>query len=80
MRTGDLVGTGTITGEDEGSVCSLVEMTKAGTVEIVSPKGSRRMFVEDGDEVCFRAWAGMGEKGRKVGFGECRAMVLPARA
>ena len=78
MRTGDLVGTGTITGEGEGEACSLVEMTGAGTREVSSPGASRRMYVEDGDNVCFRAWAGKGERGRRVGFGECRGVILPA--
>lgn len=76
IRTGDLIGTGTLTGEDEGSVCSLVEMTKAGTVDVVSPKGTKRRYVENGDQVCYRAWAGKGQDGRKVGFGECKGLVL----
>ncbi len=76
IRTGDLIGTGTLTGEDEGSACSLVEMTKAGTVDVVSPKGTKRRYVENGDQVCYRAWAGKGQDGRKVGFGECKGLVL----
>lgn len=81
MRRGDLIGTGTITGEDEGSICSLVEMTRDGKVPIKTPAGNTRLYLEDGDEVVFTAWAGESGKrpGGEVGFGECRGLILPAR-
>jgi fumarylacetoacetase len=81
MRTGDLVGTGTITGEDEGSICSLVERTKDGKIPVKTPKGNTRMYVDDGDEVVFTAWAGSNGPemdGKRVGFGTCGALILPA--
>lgn len=68
MRTGDLIGTGTLSGEDTTSLCSLVEQRK---------HFPNRMFLQDGDEVVFTAWCGS-PQGR-VGFGECRGVVLPAR-
>ncbi|KAH7915908.1 hypothetical protein BJ138DRAFT_1109247 [Hygrophoropsis aurantiaca] len=78
MRTGDLVGTGTITGEDSSSYCSLVEMTRNNTQKITTPGGAIRSFVEDGDEIIFTAWGGHTVDAGCVGFGECRGIILPA--
>ncbi|KAK5214101.1 hypothetical protein LTR41_000293 [Exophiala xenobiotica] len=58
MRTGDLIGTGTITGEDNDSICSLVERTRNGTQQIQTLAGNRRYYVQDEDEVVFTGWAG----------------------
>ncbi|KIW73735.1 fumarylacetoacetase [Phialophora macrospora] len=83
MRTGDLIGTGTITGEDASSICSLVERTRNGTQPIHTPAGNKRLYVQDGDEVVFTGWAG--DKAdpalawRRVGFGVCTGVILPAR-
>ncbi|RFU33066.1 hypothetical protein B7463_g3267, partial [Scytalidium lignicola] len=81
LRTGDLIATGTMTGPDLSSYCSLVEKTKAKTELITTPKGNKRFFVEDGDEINYTAWGGSdtsnAESG-KVGFGECRGLILPA--
>ncbi|KAG1778793.1 fumarylacetoacetase [Suillus placidus] len=68
MRTGDLIGTGTLSGEDTTSLCSLVEQRK---------HYPNRMFLQDKDEVVFTAWCGSPQGG--IGFGECRGVVLPAR-
>ncbi|KAG0694289.1 fumarylacetoacetase [Suillus ampliporus] len=67
MRTGDLIGTGTLSGEDPTSLCSLIEQRK---------HFPGRMFLQDSDEVVFRAWCGSFQG--RVGFGECRGVVLPA--
>ncbi|KAJ8589787.1 fumarylacetoacetate hydrolase FahA [Rhizopogon salebrosus TDB-379] len=68
MRTGDLIATGTLSGEDPTSLCSLIEQRK---------HFPGRMFLQDKEEVIFRGWCGTPE--RRVGFGECRGIVLPAR-
>jgi fumarylacetoacetase len=81
MRTGDLLGTGTITGEEEDSICSLVEKTRDGKMAVETPAGNRRTYVADGDEVVFTAWGGnQGPEmaGKRVGFGQCSAVILPA--
>ncbi|KAH7922115.1 fumarylacetoacetase [Leucogyrophana mollusca] len=78
MRTGDLVGTGTITGEDSSSYCSLVEMTRNNTRKITTPNGTVRSFVEDGDEVVFTAWCGDEADAGLIGFGECGGLILPS--
>ena len=77
LRPGDLLGTGTISGPDDGSRGSLLEMTRNGSAPFSLPSGEVRSFLQDGDEVILRAratrpgWA-------SVGFGECSAVVLPA--
>jgi len=77
MRSGDLIGTGTMTGPEWDSCCSLVEKTENGKKTIMSPKGTARKFVQDGDEIIFTAWCGK-EDGSGVGFGECKGIILPA--
>ncbi len=64
--------------QESSSYCSLVEKTKNGTQAITTPQGNKRLYVEDGDEVNFTAWAGGNPEGG-VGFGECKGLILPAR-
>ncbi|KAF3926132.1 Fumarylacetoacetase [Orbilia brochopaga] len=75
MRTGDLLGSGTISGEDKTSVGSLLEATTAGK-EDIDIAGVKRRWLEDGDEVILKGHA-VGEHGR-VGFGECSGVITPA--
>ncbi len=77
LQPGDLLGSGTISGPDAGSRGSLLEASGGGKTPIRLPSDELRTFLEDGDEVIFKAY------GRRVGFasigfGECRARVLPA--
>ena len=48
MRTGDLLGSGTISGPTEDSYGSLLELTWNGTKELVLGNGEKRKFLEDG--------------------------------
>jgi hypothetical protein len=41
------------------------------------PHGETRTFLEDGDEVIMRGFCER-DDARRIGFGECRGMVLPA--
>jgi fumarylacetoacetase len=76
MCTGDLLGSGTISGATKDSLGSLLEITWGGKEPLTLDGGARRTFLEDGDEVVF---TGRCEKdGVIVGFGECRGKVLPA--
>lgn len=74
LRTGDLIGTGTISGVDEGGLGSLLEATRNGVVA-VKVGGEERRFLEDGDEVVIE-----GGCGRGVGFGCVRGRVVSALA
>ncbi|KAI8823341.1 uncharacterized protein EV422DRAFT_584905 [Fimicolochytrium jonesii] len=82
LRTGDLLGTGTISGPDTSSMGSMLELTKNGTEPVDIGHGEKRAFVEDGDEIVISGYAervveGVGRV--RVGFGECRGVVLRAR-
>jgi fumarylacetoacetase len=72
MNTGDLLGSGTISGPLESTVGSFLELSYDGKKEW-DVDGQKRTFLEDGDEVVFVGFAGDG-----VGFGECRARVIAA--
>jgi len=77
LRPGDLVGTGTISGPASDSRGSLLEITRGGAEAIELPTGEARTFLEDGDEVTLFAHASR-EGFASIGFGKCRAVVLPA--
>jgi fumarylacetoacetase len=78
LRPGDLLASGTISGAAQDSAGCLLELTKGGAEPIRLPTGEERQFLEDGDEVILRAWCE--KQGRKrIGLGECRGIVLPAR-
>lgn len=74
LRPGDLLATGTISGPTEGSEGCLLEMTH-NPDPIHLPGGEVRRFLEDGDEVTFRAYAHkMGLP--RIGFGKCTGTIL----
>ncbi len=77
LQIGDLIGTGTISGAHKPSWGSLLELTARGSEPLELPSGEKRGFIEDGDEIIFRGFA---EKPGypRIGFGECRAVILPA--
>jgi fumarylacetoacetase len=79
LRPGDLLATGTISGTAKESRGCLLERTWRGTEPIELPTGEQRKFLEDGDEVIMRAWCAR-EGAPRIGFGDCRGVVLPARA
>jgi len=69
LRPGDLLATGTISGPEEGSEGCLLEMKhRAELVHL--PTGEVRTFLENGDQVTFRAYA-LREGLPRIGFGEC---------
>lgn len=77
INVGDLYGSGTISGKDENSYGSMLELAWMGTKPIKMKDGSERKFINDGDTVIMR---GSAEKdGVKVGFGEVTAKVLPVK-
>jgi len=77
LQPGDLVGTGTISGPDQESCGSLLETTLGGKNPVRLASGEQRRFLEDGDEVILRA-RGRRDGYAPIGFGECRATILPA--
>ncbi len=77
-RTGDLFASGTLSGPVPGSEGSLIELTWAGTRPLSLPDGATRTYLETGDTVILRGWAG-GDGRPLVSLGEVRGTVLPAR-
>jgi fumarylacetoacetase len=77
LRPGDLVGTGTLSGPETGSAGSILEATEGGKIPVQLPSGEERRFIEDGDEVTLLA-RGRRDGFAPIGFGACRATVLPA--
>ena len=76
MNVGDLLGSGTITGTEPGSDGSLLELSENGKVKIALQDGQERTFLEDGDTVTLKGWAGDRDSG--VAFGDCVGRVEPA--
>lgn len=77
LQTGDLMATGTVSGREKSERGCLLEMTWRGTEPIELPTGEQRRFLEDGDEVIMKGFCER-EGYRRIGFGECRGIVLPA--
>ena len=77
VRTGDLMGSGTISGPTPDSYGSMLELAWKGTKPLKLSDGSERKFIADHDTVIMRGHA---EKdGVRVGFGEVSTKVLPAK-
>ncbi len=77
LTTGDLLGSGTVSGPDKSSWGSLLELSARGREPLTLPGGEKRGFIEDGDEIIFRGFCSR-DGFTRIGFGECRAQVLPA--
>lgn len=69
LRTGDLLASGTVSGEAPGTQGCLLEMG-----QLTLPSGESRKFLEAGDEVILRGYCER-EGARRIGFGECRGVV-----
>jgi fumarylacetoacetase len=78
LRTGDLLASGTVSGNERESFGSLLELAWGGKNPIELPNGEKRAFLEDGDTVIMTGYA-QGD-GFRVGFGEVRGTILKARS
>lgn len=77
LNAGDLLASGTISGEEKDSRGSMLEITWRGTEPVKLPNGEERKFINDGDTVIMSAYC-KGD-GYRVGFGEVSGKVLPAK-
>jgi len=75
LAAGDLFGSGTISGPTAAGYGSLMELSNDGTRSITLASGETRTFVENGDEVIFRAHCRKAGSAT-IGFGECRARIV----
>ncbi|UUZ71451.1 fumarylacetoacetase [Polaromonas sp. P1(28)-8] len=78
LQSGDLLGTGTLSGPEAHQAGSLLELSEGGKKPIRLANGETRTFLEDGDCIILRGYCER-EGLRRIGFGECRGTVLPAR-
>ena len=74
LQPGDLIASGTVSGEAKESRGCLLERTWRGAEPLTLPTGELRKFLDDGDEVIMRGWCER-DGYRRIGFGECRGTV-----
>ena len=77
LNAGDLMATGTVSGREKHERGCLLELTWRGKEPIELPNGETRRFLEDGDEIIMKGYCER-EGFRRIGFGECRGIILPA--
>jgi fumarylacetoacetase len=74
---GDLFASGTVSGPSTESVGSLIERTRNGELPFELANGERRTFLEDGDRVELRGWAGR-DPGTRLGLGCVSGTIIEA--
>ena len=74
ISTGDLMGSGTISGTEEGSFGCMLELSWGGRKKIVLSSGKKRDFLEDNDTIVFKGMAR--EREFTVGFGSCSGRIV----
>lgn len=76
INSGDMMGSGTISGPTEDSFGSMLELTWGGQKPIQMKDGSERKFINDNDTVIIRGYC---QNDRvRIGFGEVSSKLLPA--
>jgi fumarylacetoacetase len=79
LQPGDLIGTGTLSTDDNQGLGSLLEISRGGSQPIELATGETRSFLEDGDEITLRAWC-EAPGAVSIGIGQCVGRVSPAVA
>jgi fumarylacetoacetase len=77
LHSGDLFGTGTLSGPKPDQAGSMLELTVGGKQPITLSTGETRTYLNDGDSVILKGYA-QRPGFRRIGFGECRGTVLPS--
>lgn len=77
VRAGDVMASGTISGPRPDSFGSMLELSWRGTKPLALQDGGERTFLRDGDTIVIRGHAG--REGLRIGFGEVRGAILPAK-
>ena len=77
VNCGDILASGTISGPEEGSFGSMLDISWKGTKPVKMPDGSERKFIQDGDSIIFNGRAK--NKDFNIGFGELISKVLPPK-
>ena len=77
LNSGDLFGSGTLSGPTRAQSGSLLELSEGGKRPITLSNGEQRTFLLDGDRITLRGHCAR-EGFRRIGFGDCSATVLPS--
>lgn len=80
VRIGDLMASGTISGKDESSYGSLLEIAHGGRQPFLLNSGEQRTFLEDGDTVMLRGWGEAGDTRVELGVVEGRIVRTASRS
>ncbi|WP_457610121.1 fumarylacetoacetase [Lutibacter sp.] len=75
IRTGDMIGSGTISGPIKNSFGSMLELTWAGKEPIKLKDGTQRTFFNNGDTIILQG--SCENENVKIGFGKCSGKILP---
>ncbi|MFA5556399.1 MAG: fumarylacetoacetase [Flavobacteriaceae bacterium] len=76
VNSGDMMGSGTISGPTPDSYGSMLELTWGGKNPITLKDGTERKFIADNDTVIMRGFCQKDHL--RVGFGEVSSKLLPA--
>lgn len=76
VNSGDMMGSGTISGKTPDSYGSMLELTWRGEKPIKLADGTERKFINDNDTVILKGYCK--NESVRIGFGECRTKLLPA--
>ena len=76
VNSGDMMGSGTISGKTPDSYGSMLELTWRGEKPIKLADGTERKFINDNDTVILKGYCQ--NENVRIGFGECRTKLLPA--
>lgn len=77
VRSGDLYGSGTISGKEPDSYGSMLELTWKGTKPLKMKDGTERKFLENGDTVLLRGHCQNDQV--RIGFGTCMGKIKKAK-
>ncbi len=75
INSGDMMGSGTISGPTPDSYGSMLELTWRGEKPITMSDGTQRKFINDFDTVTMRGFCSDGKT--RIGFGEVSSKLLP---
>ena len=77
INAGDMMASGTISGNTPEAYGSMLELSWKGSKPIPMPDGSERKFLNDNDTLIMRAYCQ--SKKYRIGFGEVKTKILPAK-
>ena len=77
INAGDMMASGTISGNTPEAYGSMLELSWKGTKPILMPDGSERKFLHDNDSLIMRAHCQANQY--RIGFGEVKTKILPAK-